>query len=120
MRTYTPDRWTIIEISSAENGSILKILASWYGGFASGDSWKLSSGIETIQEFDNRYEVINSSGSLYVLFKGESAYGMSGYSSGVFMNICEQLRGVATVKRFERDQIEALFAAVPKHQSPAE
>ncbi len=91
MNTYIPDSWVIVEISSPEHGKILKILASWYGGYAGADSWKLSSGIETVKKNSNRYEAINSSGSLYILDGSELVYRMSGYATNVYANLRRQL-----------------------------
>ena len=80
MNEYTPDRWVIVEINS-EHGKIRKVLGSWYGGYAGGDHWRLSSGITEIVEHEKHYEVHNESGSIYTCIKG--AEGMSGYTAGV-------------------------------------
>lgn len=88
MSTYTPDRWAVVEFDS-EHGKIRKVLASWYGGYTGGDSWKLSSGITRVDDMDNRYEFLNESGSLYICYK--HSYGMSGYTSSIYANWLEQL-----------------------------
>ena len=81
MSTYTPDRWVVLEFDY--NGDVLrKVFAGWYGGFANGDSWKLSSGVTETKEFEDRYEFLNESGSLYICYK--TAYGMGGYQSGIY------------------------------------
>ena len=68
MSTHTPDSWVVVRITSATT-SIDKVLAGWYGGYLDGDSWTLSSGIVRTEEFDDRYEFSNHSGSLYVCYK---------------------------------------------------
>lgn len=83
MSTYTPDCWVVIRLRT-QSTAIDKVLAGWYGGYANGDSWKLSSGIEHTEEFDDRYEFTNASGSLYVCYKQRER--MSGYTSGVYSN----------------------------------
>lgn len=69
-REYHPDVWIIVEFEHPDvPGKYHKILAGWYGGFANGDSWKLSSAIEKISELENEYVVDNMSGSKYHLDK---------------------------------------------------
>jgi hypothetical protein len=74
-----PDCWVVVRISSFEHGTVDKVLAGWYGGYGGGDSWKLSSRIEQTNEFPDRFEFHNNSGSVYVCYKG--AERMSGYMS---------------------------------------
>ena len=82
-RDYVPDCWVVLELGNASQ-TIRKVFAGWYGGFTQGDSWKLSSGIVEAQEFDNRWEFKNHSGSLYVCYK--AANRMSGYMTGIYNN----------------------------------
>ena len=84
MNSYHPDRWVIVEINSPEHGTIRKVLASWYGGYAGSDEWRLSSGITQVIESDMYYLVKNESGSLYTCYK--NAKGMSAYTSRVYEN----------------------------------
>lgn len=88
MSKYTPDRWVVIEFDY--NGQTTKkVFGGWYGGFMTGDSWKLSSGVTNQREFEDRFEFENYSGSLYTCYKG--AYGMSGYMSGIFSGFEKQV-----------------------------
>ena len=48
----------------------LRIFASWGGGYATGDSWKISSAAELTNEDDDTLTYTTASGSLYVLRKG--------------------------------------------------
>ena len=83
MTTYTPDRWVLLEITNQETGdSVQKVFAGWYGGFANGDSWKLSSGVVSAEDRDDYHEYLNASGSVYKCYK--KAYGMSGYMASVY------------------------------------
>jgi hypothetical protein len=81
MSIYTPDSWVIIEINSKAAGIVRKVLASWYGGFSSSDSWKLSSGNTGIIETADAFEIAQHSGSTYIC--GKKCHGMSGYTSSV-------------------------------------
>lgn len=69
MNTYTPDAWAILKFAS-EDDVVCKVFAGWYGGYTGGDYWKLSSGITSMTEYEDRYEFMNVSGSLYVCYKG--------------------------------------------------
>lgn len=87
MSNYSPDRWQVVKLTY-DGEPIYKILGSWYGGYAGSDSWRMSSGVESIKELDECYEVTNSSGSVYVCYK--SSVGMSGYTAGVYSNFEKQ------------------------------
>jgi hypothetical protein len=82
MSDYIPDRWVVVKISGYKDRSkpIYKVFASWYGGWAGSDSWKLNSGITkaTLEGFIYSFE--GSSGSVYECHKdiyGTNMYGMS-------------------------------------------
>lgn len=98
MSEYTPDRWVVVEINSAKHGRIRKVLASWYGGYAGSDSWRMNSGIEKVIDQGDYYDVVGSSGSVYKCYKG--AEGMSGYTSDVFETYKRQLEenGMGTME----------------------
>ena len=81
MSLYKPDCWAVLEFSSPTTETIRKVFAGWYGGYAGSDSWKLSSGITKTTEYDNRFEFLNHSGSVYVCHK--SAQRMSSYMGTV-------------------------------------
>lgn len=95
MSEYNPDKWVMLKIES--NGqTTYKILASWYGGFAKGDSWKLNSGVTKIEEDGQCYLFHGSSGSVYVCHK--STYGMSMYTMGIlasFQKDVDETEGVS-------------------------
>lgn len=92
-RIYEPDKWVMVKITSKEHGVIYKVMASWYGGFAGSNSWKLSSG--TIKaEFDtefNRYHFHQVTDSVYSCHK--NTYGMSMYTQGILSTWQESLEG---------------------------
>lgn len=101
---YTPDRWIVIELTTAST-TIRKILSAWYGGYLGSDSWRLSSGITKVIDHDKHFEIHNESGSVYTCYK--SAYGVSGLSGGVLGNWMDQAeeRGDVSIKPIEMDDL---------------
>lgn len=94
MREYTPDRWVMLKFNN--NGSdIYKILATFYGGYTTGDSWKLNSGVTKIEEDGQTYLFHGSSGSVYRCHK--NGYGMGAYTSGVFASFQKEVDGAEGV-----------------------
>ena len=88
MSTYNPDKWVMVKFN-VRGKVIYKILASWYGGFARGDSWKLNSGVTKIEEDGQLYRFHGSSGSVYQCHK--ATYGMSAYTMGVLASFQKQV-----------------------------
>lgn len=81
MSEYTPDKWIIVRINSTEHGRIDKVVASWFGGFAGSNSWKMSSGITKVVDQGDYYDIHNASGSIYKCYK--NSIGASAYTAGV-------------------------------------
>ena len=90
MSLYTPNQWVIVEFDYKEE-KLRKVLASWYGGYLGSDSWKLSSGITETIEYEDRYDFVNYSGSVYVCYKG--SHGMSGYTASIYEGWVQELAG---------------------------
>lgn len=87
MSDYTPDRWMVLRIHTP--GEIIyKVFASWSGGYAGGDSWKLNSGITRATFADPYWEFDGSSGSVYRCH--QDAYGTNGYGQAVLNNLLRQ------------------------------
>lgn len=68
---YTPDNWVIIKLDDGKDPHY-RVLAGWSGGYTTGDSWRLNSGITKVEEDDGAYYFSGSSGSTYRC--GKSAY----------------------------------------------
>lgn len=78
---YYPDSYTLIRLKNKDTGlDEIKVFACFYGVYAHGDSWKLSSGTSSIKEITlekkgtaykniKGYEFKQYSGSSYVLSK---------------------------------------------------
>ena len=89
MSDYRPDRWTVIRIH-APGQIIYKVFASWSGGFAGSDSWKINSGIVRATFAEPYWEFDGSSGSVYSCHK--DSYGTNGYGGYVLNNLIDQAK----------------------------
>lgn len=89
MSNYHPDVWVIVELTGTDvKERYHRVLAGWYGGYAHGDSWKMSSGVEKIIKNGAVYEIHNTSGSIYHCH--ESVERLSGYTGGVLRSYMDQ------------------------------
>lgn len=80
MSNYKPDKWVVVKITGNGHPPIHKVFASWYGGWAGSDSWKLNSGITKVTYEGYVYSFEGSSGSVYECHAdcyGTNMYGMS-------------------------------------------
>lgn len=84
MSDYTPDRWMVLSIQTPKE-TIYKVFATWSGGYTSGDSWKLNSGIVRATLVDDHWEFDGSSGSVYRCH--QDYYGTNGYGQAVLNNL---------------------------------
>jgi hypothetical protein len=67
MSINIPDTWQVVKMQRGSETNY-KVFAGWYGGYTGGDSWKLSSGIVSVKQYNDHYEFINHSGSMYVCY----------------------------------------------------
>lgn len=83
--SYMPDNWVVIFLNGKDPH--YRVLAGWSGGYTTGDSWRMNSGIVKCEEVtethttanDKTYELqyykfYGSSGSYYMCHK--EAYGL--------------------------------------------
>lgn len=61
---YTPDKWIVLEVVGTYE-PLHKVFGTWSGGYLSGDSWRLNSGIESCELKNGRLHFHGSSGSIY-------------------------------------------------------
>ena len=97
MSDYVPDRWVILEMTVGLR-TTHKVFGGWYGGYTTGDSWRMNSGIKEIIDNGDCYDIIGYSGSVYKCEKVHE--GMSAYMSGLLSNWNEQAKkeGLAEIK----------------------
>lgn len=60
---YKPDNWVVIKIKGEDPH--YRVLAGWSGGYTTGDSWKMNSGITRVESDDWNYYFYGASGSCY-------------------------------------------------------
>lgn len=68
MSEYYPDNWVVLKITS-DYKTLYKVLAGWSGGYTTGDSWRMNSGVTRVEISDNSWRFYGSSGSCYVCHK---------------------------------------------------
>lgn len=105
MSEYNPDKWVIVELKTPKE-TLYKVLASWYGGYTGSDSWKLSSGIQSVSEIKNGYAFHNYSGSVYNCHK--EAYGMSMYTTGIYSKFEKQNDDEIQIRLVDEDDVQKL------------
>jgi len=81
MSTYRPDTWAIISIKTPDGEMLYKVAAGWAGSYLEGASWKISSGIVSVEDAERTFNITNHSGSVYSCFKGR--YGLHWYAASV-------------------------------------
>lgn len=84
---YTPDKWCLVEINHNDT-TLYKVFGSWYGGYTTGDSWRLNSGILDIESDQDYYIFKGYSSSEYICHK--NGYGSNLYGSGVLSSLVEK------------------------------
>jgi hypothetical protein len=87
---YVPDRWTVVQVCPPSGEVHYRILGSWYGGFFGSDVWKLSSGIEAVEEHEHHWRVPQTSGSVYICAKPRR--GMSSLAANALADLQERIR----------------------------
>lgn len=88
MREYMPDNWVIIKLKGDDPH--YRVLAGWSGGYLSGNSWQLNSGIVRVEETEYSYKFYGTSGSCYDC--GKKSYMLRMNTAGVWGQL-EKLHG---------------------------
>lgn len=86
---YVPDEWVIIKISGPDPH--YRVFGSWRGGYLSGESWRMNSGVKSVEMEGDYYLFNGDSGSVYKCHK--KAYGIrSFHNSTVLIKWKEKLK----------------------------
>ncbi len=113
MTIYHPDAWVIVKISSkiaADVDSHYRVFAGWLGGFATGDSWKMNSGITRVEEDGDLVRFHGSSGSVYEVSRHVEH--MTGYMMQVLTNIATVNDAAMTIEIVDYVDFRADFKEV--------
>lgn len=104
-----PDKWIIIQLPD----NVYKVFATWVGGYLSGDSWKLNSGITNIEEDENYYYIYGYSGSCYKCNK--SYYGSTNYGYNIISSMKDKSQEKnINIKVLNEDEFNNYF--IQNHQ----
>tara|TARA_B100000497_G_C7457106_1_gene282813 strand:- start:54 stop:419 length:366 start_codon:yes stop_codon:yes gene_type:complete len=103
MSDNKPDKWVVVKLLDKNKTSPLyKVFGTWYGGYTGSDSWKLNSGIRSIEDTETSYIFHGYSGSKYICNKNKSSYGTSSYTGSVLNSIID------SVSDYKHNSIEIL------------
>lgn len=89
---WTPDNWVVIKFETDDPH--YRVLAGWSGGYLSGDSWRMNSGIVKSFEDEDYWVFVGDSGSKYLCHK--DSYGLR-MNNGYVWDQIEQKYGVKAV-----------------------
>lgn len=93
---YNPDRWTIIKIAPTDGTPPhYRVFGTWGGSYLSGQSWKMNSGIVSVEEDEKWYYFKGSSGSVYCCHK--EFYGYFSYGMSILSSMIEESREKLTI-----------------------
>jgi hypothetical protein len=84
--TENPDRWMLVKVNGTDPH--WRIFATWSGGYLHGDSWRLNSGVKSVEDKDDAYYFHGYSGSVYRCHK--EMYGTSLYGQSVLTGLVEK------------------------------
>lgn len=94
MNTYNPDSWVLLKITGATPH--YRVFGSWRGGFATGDSWRMNSGVVSVTQQGDFYHFQGHSGSVYVCHR--NTYGHLGaYNDAVVTTYIKGSQGTLEV-----------------------
>lgn len=85
-----PDKWVIVAYDS-DRKTIYKVLAGWSGGYLTGDSWRMNSGITKVEEDGGDYIFHGHSSTVYRCNK--KAEGMTAMTAAVLKQAQDQMKG---------------------------
>lgn len=80
MSKYTPDMWVLVKIVTDEE-ELYKVFGTWRGGYLSGDSWRMNSGIRSVTKRPSSFVFHGYTNSEYICYFEK--YGTSMYSLAI-------------------------------------
>lgn len=86
MNFYVPDNWVVLFVKTPSPH--YRILVGWSGGYTTGDSWRMNSGITSVEEDDIYYLFHGSTGSVYRCHK--ETYGLRTNNAYIWAQLQEK------------------------------
>jgi hypothetical protein len=80
MTDYYPNEWVAIRGTTKDpaDGVVVKIFGGWWGGFATGDTWRVNSGVKSVEVADDGHLMFHGhTGSVYHCHP--DSYGTNGW-----------------------------------------
>jgi hypothetical protein len=81
-----PDKWMLVRVKGETPH--WRIFATWGGGYTYGESWRLNSGVSSVENKDEWFDFHGHSGSLYRC--GKRRYGVTSYGMGVLNDLLSE------------------------------
>ena len=94
MREHIPDNWVVLKFTGY--APHYRVLVGWSGGYITGTSWRMNSGITKVEETKDHYYFYGSSGSRYLCNK--DSYMLRMNTAGVW----------ASLQRIHGDEVEMM------------
>jgi hypothetical protein len=100
MNLYVPNEWAVVKIKTSNGEYAYKVFGGWFGGYTTGDRWRLNSGItkavRTRQEdyYNSKFpdaviiDFHGYSGSIYRVNK--DSYGLGGFRADVLNQMVKE------------------------------
>ena len=90
---YYPDEWCLVRIEGTDPH--WRVFGSWRGGYLDGDSWRLNSGVTSVQLTGSEKQILAFSGHTGSVYECSiHAQGIrSPYNSSVLNNMAEKSQG---------------------------
>ena len=89
MSDYYPDRFLLVEIEYPDE-TLMKVFGTWSGGYLSGDSWRMNSGVSTVKTEGDMILFGGYTGSIYHCYL--ESYGSTAYGSGILNSMVEKAK----------------------------
>ena len=90
---HIPEQWVLIKYKS-EGETRKKVFASWRGGYATSDYWKLNSGVKSTTHTKEYVDFHGHSGSTYrCYYNREGRDRMGPYNNSVLDEVLTKLKG---------------------------
>lgn len=83
---HTCDNWVVLFLNSDDPH--YRVLVGTSGGYLSGDSWRINSGVVKVEEGEKHFAFIGSSGSVYLCHK--DANGLRVNTAGIYAQLQEK------------------------------